>query len=244
VAQPLDKENVDTRGRRRDDVSLKEYVDGTVGPWTARMVEGDVTLREYVEEMFRRDHVAVQVASEEREKAARALREDLARTIADGDQALRDHVASQIEQIRAALAAANTLEVARITGVTDASIARYTSLRSEVNLINQASETAIAKAEDATDKRFQSVNEFRAQLSDVIGRFLPREVADAQIAEMRLAISALTARVDRASGSHEGKAEARVVATSSAQVAIATLGLLVAVLSIAVVVILANGAGP
>lgn len=185
------------RGRRRDDVSLKEYVDGQVQPWTARMVEGDVTLREYVEAMFERDRTAVEVASVEREKAAQALRIELDRAIQEGNRALREHIALQVTQIQAALVAANTIELARIAGVNEAAIARDVALRSEVHLINESSETAIAKAEAATDKRFESVNEFRAQLSTQTASFLPREVADSQFAELRRAMSELAEKVGR-----------------------------------------------
>ena len=43
-------------------------------------------------------------------------------------------------------------------------------------------ERALNKQETATEKRFESVNEFRGQLSDLINRLLPRSEAEAIIA--------------------------------------------------------------
>jgi hypothetical protein len=47
-----------------------------------------------------------------------------------------------------------------------------------VEIAKTASETAINKAETANEKRFESVNEFRKQLSDQTARFLTRDVYD------------------------------------------------------------------
>jgi len=59
-----------------------------------------------------------------------------------------------------------------------------------------SAEKAVSKAEAATEKRFDSVNEFRAQLADQAGQFMPREVAEAQSMEFRNQISTLTSRLD------------------------------------------------
>lgn len=47
-------------------------------------------------------------------------------------------------------------------------------VRTETKSALDAAEKAITKAEAATDKRFDSVNEFRAQLTDQTARFMPR----------------------------------------------------------------------
>jgi hypothetical protein len=226
--------------RRRDDVSLKEYVDQTVAPWSARMVEGDVTLREYIEALLGRDRYTVEYAVAE-----------LRRRIRDGDDAILDHVAQEIAQLRAGEGQRELLSLSRkesldgrIDALRETREREMAAIRREVTLINDASEAAIAKAESATERRFESVNEFRAQLTDTIGRFLPREVSDAQINELRVAIGTLTARVDRMAGNDEGKSSSRTAMTSTAQVSVAALGLLVAVLAIVITVILANGVGP
>lgn len=47
-------------------------------------------------------------------------------------------------------------------------------VRAETHAALDAADKAIAKAEAATEKRFESVNEFRAQLSDQTRTFMPR----------------------------------------------------------------------
>lgn len=54
----------------------------------------------------------------------------------------------------------------------------------------QAAERAVLKAEAAADKRFESVNEFRAQLTDQAATFMPRSEAD-------IRLSAITQSIDR-----------------------------------------------
>lgn len=219
-------------------------------------------LKAHVLAIFEERRRAVEVASEEREKAARALAETLAEQIRQGDQALRDHIEQQVQQIRAALVAAEQLEVERVRSLSErlemlnvsghsqiesriaaveASAEQHVEqLRREREIVTGAQMEAIAKAEAATEKRFESVNEFRAQLNDVISQFVPREVADAQFAEVRKAVDSITARFNTMEGSDQGERRVRSSLSSSATVWIGALGLLVAVLSIAVVVILAN----
>ena len=54
-----------------------------------------------------------------------------------------------------------------------------------------AADRAILKAENANDKRFESVNEFRGQLRDQTLTFIPRE-------EVNLRFSSLEERIQRA----------------------------------------------
>lgn len=156
-----------------------------------------VPLREYVEAIFEEFRRAVVVAEQEREKAARALRMELERSIAEGDRNLRDHIENQVQQIRGALIAADMLEVQRVEAV-----------QRETKLIHEASEKAIAKADAADEKRFEAMNEWRAQSSDrersqqqemakFVGQFMLREVADAQIGQLRQMIFDLTEKVNK-----------------------------------------------
>src|SRR4051794_37130496 len=72
--------------------------------------------------------------------------------------------------------------------------AHIDALRREQALVSESSQTAITKSEAATEKRFQSVNEWRAQsqdrerttqenISTVMGTFIPREVVEARMSE-------------------------------------------------------------
>lgn len=154
-----------------------------------------VALREYVEALFtegrRADEIAERersqaastlrseqqraqdVAEREREKAAQALASNLRDSIGDGDERLREHIGNQVEQINAALVAVESR--AQI---------RHDAQRVQLDDRFAYTEAAVAKAEAANEKRFHSVNEFRAQLSDQAAQFLPREVAETQFANL------------------------------------------------------------
>lgn len=164
---------------------------------------GTVPLRQYIEAIIHRQDRAIEVAEQEREKAANALRVELARAIEEGDRALRDHIEAQVQQIRSALESAELLEIERIGAVSARLEAqsrlaneRLEGLQRESELLRETSERAIAKAEAATEKRFESVNEWRDQSADrersyqeqaaaLTAEFPRREVVDAQLNELR-----------------------------------------------------------
>ena len=52
---------------------------------------------------------------------------------------------------------------------------RFKAMDEKTSLALNASEKAVSKAEMATEKRFDSVNEFRAQLKDQAATLMPRE---------------------------------------------------------------------
>lgn len=107
-------------------------------------------------------------------------------------------------------------------------VVQVSALRNEMQLIESSSDKAIAKSEAATEKRFQSVNAFREQLAEQATTFMPREVAEAQMIELRKKLDELTARVDTAAGKSLG--------------ANAVVGLIVAAVTVISAVILgANG---
>ena len=68
----------------------------------------------------------------------------------------------------------------------------------------QAAKEAVAKAETATEKRFESVNEFRAQLADLVARLLPRNEYDTAHQALIEKISDLASRIDRTEGKATG----------------------------------------
>jgi CHASE3 domain sensor protein len=79
-----------------------------------------------------------------------------------------------------------------------------------VNAALLAAEKAVAKAETAAEKRFESVNEFRAQLSDQASTFLSRVEAQAEQRRVVEKIEELTDRMNRSEGKGIG-ASATVV---------------------------------
>lgn len=200
-----------TTGSADDSISYKEYVDTQIedvrraADLALQSAVGEaVPLREFFDAVLNEQRRGMVVAEQEREKAARALRDELARAIEDGDRALSEHIKQQVHQIGAALEAAEKLELERfgqlqiqVKAIEAAAQQHVDQLRREREIVTGAQMEAIDKAEKATEKRFESVNEFRAQLNDVISQFVPREVADANFAELRRSISDLSEKVNK-----------------------------------------------
>lgn len=67
-----------------------------------------------------------------------------------------------------------------------------------------AQQDAIIKSESATERRFESVNEFRAQLADQASRFMPRIESISRHDATAEKISDLSSRLDVAAGRTSG----------------------------------------
>lgn len=67
-------------------------------------------------------------------------------------------------------------------------------VRAETHAALEAADKAISKSEAATEKRFESVNEFRAQLADQAQRFIPRIEAEQRMVQNAEKIDALDTR--------------------------------------------------
>lgn len=125
-------------------------------------------VKQFVGAILDEQRYGTEAAEREREKVA---------------QALYARMDMRIEQIREIIAAA----------------------RRESDLRHDASQTAIAKADTSNEKRFKEANEWRQQSADRerahaeamtahLNRFVLREVADAQFAELRKQVSDLAQR--------------------------------------------------
>lgn len=66
---------------------------------------------------------------------------------------------------------------------------RLEAARETIDVAKAAADKAIVKAETATEKRFDSVNEFRAALADQTANFMPRT-------EYNIAHSAIVEKID------------------------------------------------
>jgi hypothetical protein len=113
---------------------------------------------------------------------------------------LNERYETQTKAIDAAFAAQ---QVAMATALTAADRAVITAMT--------AAEKATAKAEIAADKRFDAVNEFRAQLNDQAQRFMTRGEAEAQhlgindkIALIVVNVQQLQSRMDMQAGQAKG----------------------------------------
>lgn len=81
---------------------------------------------------------------------------------------------------------------------------RIEAVRREALAIAQAGEKAIIKSEAATEKRFESVNEFRGQLNDQVKTFLPRETFEHHVGETQAWRATVDARLHESAGKSQG----------------------------------------
>ena len=68
-----------------------------------------------------------------------------------------------------------------------------------------AQELAISKAAAADEKRFEGVNEFRAQLADQASTFMPRAEAMLSYSTLNEKLNLLASRIDHKDGDSTGK---------------------------------------
>jgi hypothetical protein len=172
---------LDTQLRERNDT--ERHLQQQVEAARAHADERTAALAEKTYAHLEESRRAVEMAEREREKAAVALAGNLARAIEDGDVRLREHIGQQVAQIEAALNGA----------------------RRETGFAAAAQKEAIDKADAANDKRFDAVNNFRAELSDRWEKTMPREVAEAQINEIKKSMEAIHRRLDIQQGGETAK---------------------------------------
>jgi CHASE3 domain sensor protein len=81
---------------------------------------------------------------------------------------------------------------------------RFADLEKSLTVALAASEKAILKAEGATERRFDAVNEFRATLSDQANQFVTRAENNAMALRTTERLDELTSRVTRSEGRGAG----------------------------------------
>jgi hypothetical protein len=77
---------------------------------------------------------------------------------------------------------------------------RFKAMDEKTGLALTSSKEAVAKAETATEKRFDAVNEFRGTLSDQAANLMPRGEAGARFDALEEKFAALKDEVTRAAG--------------------------------------------
>jgi hypothetical protein len=90
----------------------------------------------------------------------------------------------------------------------DVSRSDFVALREYIDIRFEAQEKAVAKAEVASEKRFDSVNEFRRQLADQTATFLTRTEYKTELAGLVEKVNALAKRVDEAESRSQGLSNA------------------------------------
>lgn len=108
---------------------------------------------------------------------------------------------------------------------------RFRDLEKYVDQRFSDMEKAVVTANTATEKRFDSVNEFRGQLNDQVATFLPRKEYDARHETLENRVSELNDRLNRTEGVTKGSE----VTMGKLYAAIAAVGAI-----LAIIVLLAN----
>lgn len=94
---------------------------------------------------------------------------------------LRDEITLTIQGLHSEMTGMRTLLDERYATQTKALDAAFVAAEKAVSTALESADRAVSKAEIATDKRFESVNEFRAQLTDQANTFLLRSEADVRL---------------------------------------------------------------
>jgi hypothetical protein len=94
----------------------------------------------------------------------------------------------------------------------------------------EAAERAVGKAEMASEKRFDSVNEFRATLTDQAATLMPRSEAETRFSALNEKLGDLTDRFNRETGKNQGVGIAWMVLVAVIGLATGGVGILLAVL--------------
>jgi len=155
-------------------------------------------IEKYLEALAEVRQRAVDVAAEEREKAAQALRMALERQMQEGDDRLREHIVGQVQQIKAALESADKLELARV-----AEVAQKANANQDVANVRQAAaaeailkaETSATKLFDAVTERVQNVQQWQAKMVGalaLVGIIVPLLTALAVYALTRHGVPVIT----------------------------------------------------
>lgn len=85
---------------------------------------------------------------------------------------------------------------------------RFDDSSKAVNAALAATKEAVSKAEIATEKRFEGVNEFRNTLSDQQRTLMPRSESEALMKNMNEKIGELSAGRDKSDGRTTGRGDA------------------------------------
>lgn len=93
-----------------------------------------------------------------------------------------------------------------MSGETEKQVSGWTvdTLKEYVEQRFISQEKAVGIANEASEKRFDAVNEFRGQLGDQVRTFLPRAEYDARHETLENRVSELTDRINRSEGKSSG----------------------------------------
>jgi hypothetical protein len=140
-------------------------------------------------------------------------------------------IAEQVAGLRRSLRAGEDALRERIAALDRLTQAQIQAQADKVALALAAADKATIKADTANERRFESVNEFRAQLTDQAGTFMTRTEAVAMVERNAERIQELTDRLNRTEGRDTGSKDSK----TGMYAAIGAIGVV-----ITIVVVIAN----
>lgn len=119
-------------------------------------------------------------------------------------------------------------------------LARIAALHEVTDNRFEAIHEAVEKKETATEKRFDSVNEFRGQLKDQATLFMPRSEYQALHSSLENKVDLIAERLTRIEGVAVGGDRRRSEGVSNVTLLLSVMGLVFVAVGIVVTVILAH----
>lgn len=207
-------DDVDLRNQQRHEAQTLA-VGAAVDTWRRVVDQTQTRIEQAIELNERRYQERFDTISKAQDALLTTLHESNAR-IAEQVQALATHAAvdeAVKETVTRVAAKAEALD--RLTDSKFITLRTLVDSQAEkVALALTASDKAVAKAELASDKRFEGVNEFREQLRDQAATLMPRSEAEQRIAstaamlqDVNKRLDEMAARIDRNEGQAMGRGD-------------------------------------
>jgi hypothetical protein len=119
---------------------------------------------------------------------------------------------------------------ARFTASEQAVKDAFAAQEKAINAALAAASAAVNKADIANEKRFDNVNEFRAQLGDQQRTFMPRAEVETMIKSLGEKLESVVARIDRSESRGQGSQQTWGYIVAAAGVLIGVAGIILAVI--------------
>lgn len=117
---------------------------------------------------------------------------------------LRDYLSSRVDQLQQLMDERDRQYAQRFAAQQEAVQAALQAAKEAVANALSAAKEAVTKAEDASNKRFEGVNEFRQSLDDLSRLQMPRAEAEARFDGIEEKVSGVVSRLDNRQSSGEG----------------------------------------
>jgi hypothetical protein len=104
---------------------------------------------------------------------------------------------------------------------------QFEAIREATAAALASAKEAVAKAESANERRFESVNEFRAQLNDMIASLISKDVAEARFKALETMVRDVNDRLNRMKGREDGISVVGAIVLAVATLIVGVVGALI-----------------